>query len=114
MGSQGISTADPADITATTLEFTALTASSRSIWLWGRRIWVRSRPSDSLISSRPMYSRTISAFWASSTALRRSSGSPGPERGEPGSKPATFRPKLPITSMALSSLVGLTTEEPAP
>ena len=49
--SQGISTADPADITATMLGLTALTAWSRLVWLWGRRIWGRSRPSLSLISS---------------------------------------------------------------
>ena len=36
------------------------------------------------------------------------------ERGYPASKPTTFRLKFPSTSVALSSLVGLTTEDPAP
>ena len=54
LSSLGISTEDPADITATTLGLMAETASIRSTWLWGSFIPARSRPSDSLISSRLM------------------------------------------------------------
>ena len=68
-------------MTATTLGLAAATASNRSIWLWGSFMWERSNPSLSLISSKPTYSRTMSAFFASSTALACMAGSPLPERG---------------------------------
>ena len=70
---QGISIADPADNTTTRFSFTVESSSMSIPCASGIIICVRSRPSDSLISSSPPKKSTTSAPFAASFALRRRS-----------------------------------------
>lgn len=113
-GSHSISTQLPAESTTTMRGFAAARRSMRATWAGAMAMSARSAPSVSRVSSRPRLQMTTSAVEASSQAASTRAGSGSPDRGNPGSKPTNSRPDALTAPTRVSTLVALTSEEPAP
>ena len=108
-------TAAPALKIPTILGFTVCKRERRAIWLLLISMCSLSKPSDSLISSKPKKNKTSSAFFASSRASFSSARSSPPWRRKPLAMPTTsISGYSACSSAAISSFVVFTTEDPAP